>query len=177
MNEENLPSVEAALAAPQNAPAAPSSLAPQPASPETAAPPAAAPAPAPDQRSQILEGARRFVNEMMRGVRSGYGGAPQQPQQPQTLGDMLKGLVSGEGAAPSAPAPTSPAPTSPALSPSPVKMMTPLGGGRAFPTYDHNGMTVILGDDIDVNDAAAVQGRMSETNDLIDMMNNAYEEY
>ena len=39
-----------------------------------------------------------------------------------------------------------------------------------------NDREMLLGDDIDVNDAAAVQKRMDETNDLIDMMNSAYDE-
>ena len=54
-------------------------------------------------------------------------------------------------------------------------MISPSGGGAPLAGYDYNGTTVLLGDDIDVNDSVAVQKRMSETNDLIDMMNSAYE--
>lgn len=61
------------------------------------------------------------------------------------------------------------------LSMASLSMVNPPNGGKPYATYKYGGQTVLLGDDVDVNDSAAVQTRMAETNSLIDMMNEAYE--
>jgi len=69
------------------------------------------------------------------------------------------------------PAPTAPSPTP---TPAPQIKTVALGGGKSAPAYDYGGSTILIADGIDVNDPAAVQNYMTETNDLIDMMNEAY---
>ena len=170
MKEENATSVEAVLAKPQNQPPVQTGTVPVSVpAPQMQVAPNATPQQPAGANDDLLDEARRTVNRLMRGVRAGTldGASPQAPSAPEmSIADMMTQRLA-------TPKPTSPQPAAPGVSP--VVMLTPSNGGRAMPSYNYNGMNVLLGDDIDVNDMAAVQKRMAETNDLIDMMNGAYE--
>ena len=176
MPDENLESVEAALSVPgrgmgeaqKSAPVQQVQQTPQPAPTGQAA------------QMPAMKEAMARVKATLAGLNTGtlrFGGTQKGSFGGSSLSDLYKSLSS-----PSAPGAPQPQPaTPPAVQPTApqqpvVKMVAPAGGGKQLASYDHNGMSVLLGDDIDVNDAAAVQKRMDETNDLIDMMNSAYDE-
>ena len=132
------------------------------------------PGPLSDQAREIMSSVRNALTQAK------TGGAGMQPEQTSDLFAKFMEALTPKPQQPITPTPNAtpgaqPAPVTPGLSPL-VKMITPSGGGSQLPAYDRNGTTVFLGDDIDLNDTAAVQGRINETNDLIDMMNSAYEE-
>lgn len=120
-----------------------------------------------DQAREIMSSVRNALTQAK------AGGAGTQPAQ---MGDLFTKFMEAISPKPTQPAmPTSAAATTstPDELPS-LRMIALSGGGGQVPAYDHNGMTVFLGDDIDMNDVTAVRGRIDETNDLIDMMNEAY---
>lgn len=183
LDDNNLDSVEAALAQPQNQPVAPAPTRPVAPTPQAAnlagvantQPPASPSALAPRYQN-ALGIMRQAALAARRGIGSGDVAAAKTASNA-----ALARLVDSLRANPSQEAQPGPGASAPPQLPAapgaiPVRMFSPAGGGRAVPSYERNGDTVLLGDDIDMNDGAAVQRRIAETNDLIDMMNNAYEE-
>ena len=56
-----------------------------------------------------------------------------------------------------------------------IKMFAPSGGGKAYPTYENAGRKIIIDSKVDINNTAAVQKWMDDTNRILDMMNSVYE--
>ena len=191
-DENNLqtPSVEAALAAPQNQPTQnvadnvfglqSQTTMPQPQASTTAdsvfgggtpvmptlpaVRPAQTSATTPQKSSvqELLATARNLVQRHIGDIEA------VNPQMASTIGRLY-------ASPPTAPQPTQP--TAPATSSMPkITMVAPTGGGTPLAGYDYKGSRVLLGDGVDVNDAEAVQRRITENNELIDMIDSAYEE-
>lgn len=177
MNEQDMPtSVESATAqpgkgfgeqAPQIQPAAPVQTDPYE-----------------PQKKVILDGARRVVNELMRGIRADAIGLPQQKPQPQTIGDMMRGVL-GFGATPmppptvQPPAPvqkTAPAPVAPVQTAPQFTVARSALGRSNVNGYDYGGYRVELPDGIDMNDGQTVQERVSFGNQMADWMNEDEED-
>lgn len=124
------------------------------------------PGPLSDQAREIMSSVRSAL------ARAKAGGAGSSMEQ---SGDLFTRFI--DALSPKPTQPTMPMPTAATDMPNELpslRMVALSGGGGQIPAYDYNGMTVFLGDDIDTNDATAVRGRIDETNDLIDMMNEAY---
>lgn len=205
-DENNLQSVEAVLAAPHNQPKqdvlAPTSggatavadgvFGTTPAMPtpvadkkndvadavfggavETTSTPTPLPLPAQNTQSQtrsvrqLLDAARGLVQRHLGDIEA---------VNPQ-MASAIERLYAPRGQAPStpqSPATKTPDPQMPQMPA--ITMVAPSGGGAPLAGYDYKGSRVLLGDGIDVNDAEAVRARITENNELIDMIDSAYEE-
>lgn len=125
-----------------------------------------------EAKSRVTERLRRQLGGVLAAaVRGASMGGASQAAEPAT--------PAAEPATPQTPqtplaTPQTP-PATPAAAPK-VVMGGSLFGGRVPRFTRPDDVIVELGDDIDVNDAAALQKRMDETNALIDMMNSAYDE-
>ena len=125
------------------------------------------PGPLSDQAREIMSSVRSAL------AQAKAGGAGSSLEQSGDLFTRFIDALSPKPSQPAMPTPAAAATDMPNELPS-LRMVALSGGGGQIPAYDYNGMTVFLGDDIDTNDATAVRGRIDETNDLIDMMNEAY---
>lgn len=173
MNEQDMPtSVESATAQPGKGFGGQQ---PQPsAAPEQTDPYAS-------QKQIVLDGARRVVNELMRGIRADAIGLPQQKPQQQTIGDMMRGVISGSAA--NAPQPQVPAPAAPAPAPAAPVQTAPqftvarsVLGKSNVNGYDYGGYRVELPEGIDMNDGQSVQESVSFGNQMADWMNEDEED-
>lgn len=174
MNEQDMPtSVESATAQPGKGFGGQPQT--QPATPTQTDPYAS-------QKQIVLDGARRVVNELMRGIRADAIGLPQQKPQQQTLGDMMRGVIDGNAA--NAPQPTAPAPAAtPAPAPAaPVQTAPQFTVARSalgksnVNGYDYGGYRVELPEGIDMNDGQSVQDSVAFGNQMADWMNEDEED-
>ena len=196
MNDDmSTESVEAALAMPQNQQqqVVASSLAPtmqQPASPASAADNPSMPNPMENKLSTLFNNAMKTVRQTIATKGSHVGMSPSGTQNPDAISRIVASLR-GAPAEPTAnvqanagqPTTGAPAQTLPGAktAPAPVAQMPQvttfqLGGGRSSPAYEYGGNAILIDGDVDTNDPVAVRKYMDDTNNLIDMINSAYEE-